>query len=93
MTLAFGALAADFISRRQYAAYLPARAALRFIGAGLLHPVPEAPVFPYPVWSVWREDAEAEVVVVAKAVLHDLAEGIDDEIELLHLGLEVPDRS
>lgn len=86
LTLALGALAADFISRRRFAAYLPACAILRHIHEGRLHPVDDAPVFPYPVWSVWRDDADPEVVDVAKSLLRDLVEGIDDEVDMLNLG-------
>lgn len=87
LTLAFGALAADFILRRNLAAYLPARAVFRLIAAGQLHPVPEAPVFPYPIWVVWREDTEPELLDAARSSLKTLAAGIGDEVEAMMRGL------
>lgn len=81
VTFGFGALTADYIARRNHAAYLPARYVARFIEAGTLHPVREAPVFPYPVWSVWREDMDAEVSATLHRVIEQVAKGIDAESE------------
>lgn len=98
LTLSLGALGADFISNRGLAAYLPARYVKRYLDAGALHLVPDAPTFPYPAWAVWREDMEPdlrksavaalhEVVTAIHAeqdsVIHDLEEISDDDLETL----------
>ncbi len=69
LTFVLGAMTAQFIITRSYAAYLPARYAKRFIDSGALHLVPEAPVFPYPIWSTWREDMDPEVANIAQDAL------------------------
>ncbi|WP_342077645.1 LysR substrate-binding domain-containing protein [Yoonia sp. SS1-5] len=58
LTFSLGAMAAEYIVNRQAAAYLPARYVKRYLDAGQLHLVPDAPRFPYPVWAVWREDLD-----------------------------------
>ncbi|PIB24710.1 LysR family transcriptional regulator [Amylibacter kogurei] len=77
LTFALGAMALDYIIHRRAAAYLPARSVKRHLDAGRLHLVPHAPTFPYPIWSVWRDDADADVVAIAKSSLRDMADGID----------------
>ncbi len=69
LTLALGAMSADYIVNRRAAGYLPARYIKKYIDEGRLHLVPDAPRFPYPVWSVWRDDLDAEIREVAEAAL------------------------
>lgn len=69
LTLSLGAQATDYILTREMAAYLPARHVRRFLDAGTLHLVPEAPVFPYPAWVVWREDLDPGLRRVATETL------------------------
>jgi len=83
LTLAFGALAAEFISRREFAAYLPARTVKRYIDSGELHLVAGAPTFPYPTWLVWRNDISPEIIAQVDAVLTEVATGIDHESDAI----------
>jgi len=69
LTLAMGSLAARFIVNRDYAAYLPARYVKRYIDEGRLHLVPDAPVYAYPAWSVWRDDLDEDLADVARKTL------------------------
>ncbi len=69
LTLALGAMSADYIVNRRAAGYLPARYIKKYLDEGRLHLVPDAPRFPYPVWSVWRDDLDAEIREVAEAAL------------------------
>ena len=73
LTLALGAMAAEFIVNRQAAAYLPARYVKRYLDGGQLHLVPDAPRFPYPVWAVWREDLDPDIRKTAARVLKRVA--------------------
>ncbi len=77
LTLALGSLTADFLIGHKMAAYLPGAAALRAIEAGQLHPVDSAPVYPYPVWSVWREDVDPALMDQAAGLLASVAVTID----------------
>ena len=79
LTLALGAMSADFIRNRGLAAYLPARYVKRHIDDGTLHLVPDAPQFPYPVWAVWREDMEPEVRETASRMLQVAVDSVDSE--------------
>ncbi|WP_324753373.1 LysR family transcriptional regulator [Roseovarius sp. Pro17] len=79
ITFALGALVAEYILSRNYAAYLPARYVKRYIDSGQLHLVPDAPVFPFPVWAIWREDLDPEVAEIARSALHDVA--LNTEVE------------
>jgi len=88
LTLALGALGAEFIARRHFAAYLPARYVKRLVDSGRLHYVPDAPAFPYPVWSVWRVDMDAEVAEVAAATLSSVVSQIDREHDMVMEELE-----
>ncbi len=69
LTLSLGAMAADYVVRRRAAAYLPARYIKRHLDRGELHLVPDAPTFPYPVWSIWRDDLDPEIRGLAQATL------------------------
>lgn len=79
LTLTLGALGADFIKNRTMAAYLPARYVKVLVDEGKLHYVPDAPTFPYPIWSVWREDLREEVAQVAQASLNRVAAALEDD--------------
>lgn len=81
VTLAIGALAADFIRRRQGSAYLPARYVKRYIDEGTLHLVPDAPAFPYPVWMVWRDDADPAVIQATREAVRHVVTQLDAELE------------
>ncbi|WP_394180484.1 LysR family transcriptional regulator [Yoonia maritima] len=70
LTFSLGAMAAEFIVNRQGAAYLPARYVKKYIDAGQLFLVPDAPRFPYPVWAVWRDDMDPEIRKMAEQALH-----------------------
>lgn len=71
-TLALGALATRFVVNRGLAAYVPARAAASYLDGGQLHLVPDAPIFPYPVWHVWREDMDETIRDCARAALAEV---------------------
>ncbi|MGJ8623347.1 MAG: LysR family transcriptional regulator [Yoonia sp.] len=73
LTFSLGAMAAEYVVNRQAAAYLPARYVKKYIDAGQLHLVPDAPRFPYPVWAVWREDADPVIRQAADKILHRVA--------------------
>lgn len=81
LTLALGAMAADFIVRRKGAAYLPARYVKRYLDEERLYLVPDAPAFPYPVWAVWREDLEPDVAEAAKSALRHVSQSLDAETD------------
>jgi DNA-binding transcriptional LysR family regulator len=80
LTLDMGVLSALYIINRRCAAYLPARYAKRFLDEGSLHLVAEAPVFAYPIWSVWREDLDQDIVDVARKTLKILAHQFEDDV-------------
>ena len=69
LTLALGALGAEYIINRKAAAYLPARYVKKHLDSGQLHLVPDAPRFPYPVWAVWRDDLDVDIRKVAAQAL------------------------
>ncbi|MCK8463530.1 LysR family transcriptional regulator [Aliiroseovarius sp. CAU 1755] len=79
MTMSLGALAADYVRVRKAAAYLPARYIKRYLDRGELHLVPDAPIFPYPVWSVWRDDLEDDIRAVAESALVAIQSQIDGD--------------
>ena len=79
LTFSLGALTAHFILKRNFAAYLPARYVRRHLDAGELHLVPDAPRFPYPIWSIWREDLDASVANSAQKALIVVTEYADAE--------------
>ena len=79
LTLALGALSADFIRNRQFAAYLPARYVKTYVDEGALFYVPDAPVFPYPIWSIWREDLDARVARMAHAALQEVIATLEED--------------
>lgn len=79
LTMAVGALALDYVIHRRAAAYLPARYVQRHLEQGELHLVPDAPQFPYPIWLVWRDDADPIIRAAADAAMEDVANGLDGE--------------
>lgn len=83
LTLALGSMGADYIVNRRAAAYLPARSVQRYLDAGRLHLVPDAPRFSYPVHVVWRDDLDPDIARVAKQSLLHVAQGAEDEQEAL----------
>lgn len=83
VTLSLGALGADYIKNRHAAAYVPARAVQPLLDAGTLHLVPGAPIFPYPVWAVFRDDLPDDLAQIARATLArvaDAAEHAQEEV-------------
>ncbi|EPX81121.1 LysR family transcriptional regulator [Litoreibacter arenae] len=81
LTFGLGALTADFIKRRGLAAYQPARYVKREIDAGNLWLVPDAPVFPYPVYVVWREDIDEDLWGGAMEILEQVVDQLVHEQE------------
>ncbi len=81
LTLSLGAMGAEFIVNRKAAAYLPARYIKRYLDAGLLHLVPDAPRFPYPVWAVWRDDLDPVVRQTAVRVLSQVCKDAEADSE------------
>jgi DNA-binding transcriptional LysR family regulator len=81
LTLAIGSLTAEFISRRRYAAYVPARTLTRYLEAGTLHLVAGAPSFPYPTWLVWRDDNSSEEMTLIDICVNEVMAGIDSETD------------
>lgn len=78
VTLSLGALGAEYVANRRAASYLPARAIKPLIDAGRLHLVPGAPVFPYPIWSVFRDDLPEDLAALARRTLSDTVAQAED---------------
>jgi DNA-binding transcriptional LysR family regulator len=84
LTLALGALSAEYIVNRHAAGYLPARYIKKYLDEGRLHLVPDAPRFPYPVWSVWRDDLGEDIRQAAETSLVAVKSQIEkDQIEVI----------
>lgn len=83
LTLALRALGADFIRNRQFAAYLPARYVKTNVDEGALHYMPDAPVFPCPIWSIWREGLDARVARMAHAALQEVITTLEEDQQAL----------
>ncbi|QYK43176.1 MAG: LysR family transcriptional regulator [Paracoccaceae bacterium] len=84
LTLGVGALATRFAVGRGMAAFLPAAHVKRHVDAGRLHLVEDVPRFPYPVWSVWRDDLDEDLAEIAEKTLRHVAERTESDIaELL----------
>lgn len=79
LTMSLGAMAADYIVSRRAAAYLPARYIKKYLDAGQIYLVPDAPVFPYPVWSIWREDLDEAIRETAEAALVTIQSQIHED--------------
>lgn len=80
-SMALGALSMEYIVNRRAAAFLPARAAKRYLDAGRLHIVAEAPRFPYPSWVIWREDLPEDLAALARRTLSDVVQSARTEQE------------
>jgi DNA-binding transcriptional LysR family regulator len=78
LTMSLGALTADYVLNRRAAAYLPARYVQRHLDAGEMHLVPGAPRFPYPIWAVWRDDADPIIRALADSSLTEIVRSLDD---------------
>lgn len=88
LTFALGALGADYLRDRGMAGYLPARSVKPLVDAGALHLVPDAPVFPYPAWVVWRDDLPEDLAEVARRTLRETATRTQTEQSQLRAQLE-----
>ena len=77
LSFSLGAMTADYILTRNYAAFLPVRYIKRFLDSGQLHLVPNTPRFPYPAWAVWREDLDPEVAEISRSALSAVIENTD----------------
>jgi LysR family transcriptional regulator, flagellar master operon regulator len=86
LTLDIGSLASRFVLDRDYAAYLPARYVKRYVDSGKMHLVPDAPSFPYPAWSVWRDDLDEDLALVANETLVSVvAKALTDTQDVIDL--------
>ncbi|WP_417206331.1 LysR family transcriptional regulator [Antarctobacter sp.] len=88
LTLSLGAMSAEYIRQRGLAGYLPARYVARHLDRGELFLVPDAPSFPYPVWTVWREDLPADLRSAAEIALREVAAGLAVEQDQVMTRLE-----
>lgn len=77
LSLSLEAMATEYLLTRHGAAYLPAGYIKTFLDSGSLHLVPDAPVFPYPVWSIWRDDLDDEIRNTAEDALVAIGSYID----------------
>lgn len=77
LVFALGALSADYMLARKVAAYVPARFAQDLIAQSRLHLVADAPRFPFPVFHVWREDLDEEIIAVARSALSRIVRGLE----------------
>lgn len=79
LTMSLGAMTADYIVSRRAAAYLPARYIKKYLDSRQMYLVPDAPVFPYPVWSIWREDLDEAIRETAEAALASIQSQIHED--------------
>lgn len=77
LTFALGSMTVDFILSRSCAAYVPARSVEDHIATKRLTLIPDAPRFPYPIFHVWREDLDEEIIAVARNTMHRIAQGVE----------------
>lgn len=80
-SMALGALVMEYIVNRRAAAYLPVRSAKRYLDAGKLHLVADAPRFPYPSWVIWRDDIPDDLAALARRTLNGVIDGVEKEQE------------
>lgn len=78
LTLALGAMTADFIARRGLAAYIPSGYVKRHLDEKKLFLVPDAPTFSYPAWVVWRDDLPPDLRDAASKALGRVAREVED---------------
>jgi LysR family transcriptional regulator, flagellar master operon regulator len=74
LVLGMGTLAAWYLRNRPFAAYLPARYALKSMAEGTLFLVRDAPSFAQPSWVIWREDMDPALRAVASRTLSEAVE-------------------
>ncbi|WP_395542815.1 LysR family transcriptional regulator [Neotabrizicola sp. sgz301269] len=79
VTMGLGALAGLYIRSRAVATYLPARYVRAAVETGSLHPVVDAPTYAHPAWSIWREDLENDLALVARETLVSVVARAEDE--------------
>ncbi|WP_076451278.1 LysR family transcriptional regulator [Roseivivax lentus] len=91
-SMALGGLAMEYIVNRRAAAYLPARSVKRYLDAGKLHLVANAPRFPYPAYVIWREDIPADLLALTKRTLARVTHTLEKEKESVVGHLKVMDR-
>lgn len=72
LTFGLGSLVLNYMLHRQAVAYVPARAAAPYISKELLHLVPDAPRFPFPIYHVWREDLDDELKYLMRQTLRSV---------------------
>ncbi|SLN30365.1 HTH-type transcriptional regulator GltR [Aquimixticola soesokkakensis] len=77
LTHGLEAMVAEYMIQRQCAGYLPARYVMRYLEEGRLHLVPDAPLFPYPVYAVWRDDLDPDVTRAARSALQRVVSAVD----------------
>lgn len=82
-SMALGALAAEYIVNRRAAAFLPARSVKRYLDAGKLHIVADAPRFPFPSWLVLREDLNEDIAALARRTLASIVQHAEREQEFV----------
>lgn len=87
-SMALGALTMEYIVNRKAAAYVPARSAKRYLDAGKLHVVADAPRFPYPAYVIWRDDIPSDLAMLAKKTLLSVSQVIENEQESVVRQLE-----
>lgn len=88
-SMALGSLAAEYIVHRHAAGFLPARSVKRYLDAGKLHIVADAPRFPYPSWVVWRDDLEENLMRGARSALLQVVQASENEQKNI-LGAALP---
>ena len=81
INLSLGPLALNFIVEEKRAAYFPSRLVRKHINDGLVHVVPEAPVFPFPVYVIWNSERNPPLMERALASLRTIAETVETEQE------------
>jgi DNA-binding transcriptional LysR family regulator len=84
VTLSLGTLSARYVIEHHRSAYFPVRFIENEIADGSLHLVPDAPVFPFPVYAVWSSEADTQLIARALDVLRRISGRVeDDQMEIL----------
>ena len=91
VTLSLGTLSARYVIEHNRSAYFPARFIEDEITDGSLHLVPDAPIFPFPIYAVWSNESNTELVTKALDILRRMSGLVEgDQIEMLEeAGLEL----
>ncbi|MEM9810824.1 MAG: LysR family transcriptional regulator [Pseudomonadota bacterium] len=85
LTLDLGALGVNLLINAGGAGYMPERVVQAYIDEGLLHPVKDTPIFPYPAYIVYQEDfSTPDIIHCALTSLRDIA------VEAVHGDLPPP---